>query len=441
MAEMTLSSGAEPVRTPARGGGAKPFGPIERALAWRYLRARREHGGASLTAIISFIGITLAVTALIVIMSVMSGFRATLLNALLGGQPHIIVSVAQRPADESDLIARRIAEIPGIASARPYLENQVLASHEGVASSGAIVKSVTMAEVDSLDFLGDGEVARGAGFGEGRNGGKVVLMGAFLAQDLRLRPGDQVRLISTERNATPFGGTPRSSTYTLGATFKTGSVELDKVYIFMPMDQGQVFFQRQGQYHAIDVRLTDPMATEDALRDIGNAFGNSLYAIDWKSSRAQYLNALNVERSLMRIVMLVLITITSLNIITGVVMLVKNKTRDIAILRTIGASRGSMMRVFLMVGGLLGFAGAVTGLVLGVTIVLNIGAIEAFLNAVTGRNIFDPEVYGLEGLPAELNWGEAVFTTVWAVGMSVLVTLWPAWRGAALDPVEALRFE
>lgn len=422
--------------------GHTPFGAVERALAWRYVRARREHGGASLTAVLSFAGVAIAVTALIVIMSIMAGFRATLLDALLGGQPHVIAAVQDRPADEVLSFADRIEAIEGVKSVNPFLEDQVLASHEGVASSGALVKSITLEELQGYEFLDDGGAeAIAAGFGQGRNGGDVILLGAFLAQDLRLFPGDQVRLISTEVSATPFGGRPRSKVYTVGPLFTTGSVELDRAYIFMPLEQGQVFFQKQGQFEFLDIRLDDPMATERAMARIDQALGGSLYVIDWKMQKAQYFNALNVERNMMRIVMLVLITVTSLNIITGVVMLVKNKTRDIAILRTIGATRGTMMRVFVMIGGGLGIAGALTGLILGVLVVTNISSVEAFLTFVTGAPIFDPDVYGLEGLPARLDWGEVLFATLWALIMAVLVALWPAWRGAAIDPVEALRFE
>ena len=422
---------------------ARPFGALERALAWRYVRARREHGGLSITAILSFAGIALAVWALIVIMSIMAGFRATLLDALLGGQPHVIVSVQDMPVEEADRLVAEIRNVDGVEGAFPYLQEQVLATHEGIASGGALVKGITMEELDAMEFLetgGAADAARAAGFGEGRNGGDVILMGYFLASDLRLRPGDKVRLISTETNATPFASTPRNKTYTIGGLFRTGSVELDRIYLLMPIEQAQVFFKKQERYESIDVRLTDPMATEAAMRRIDEALARPVYMYDWKAQRAQYFNALNIERNMMRLVMMVLVAITAMNIISGVLMLVKNKTRDIAILRTIGASRGAMMRVFLMIGGALGLAGALVGTVLGVVTVINIPNIEWAL-AQVGVTIFDPDTYGLEGLPARLSAIEVFGSAIWAVLVSVLVTLWPAWRGADVDPVEALRFE
>ena len=418
-----------------------PFGEVERALAWRYLRARRQHGGVSLISIISFFGIMLAVMALIVIMSVMAGFRSTLLNALLGGQGHVFVTVGDYPEAEVDILANDIVEIEGVKSASPIIEQQVLATSE-YARTGAIVRGVRPGDLDNLPYLADGQsTADAAGFNKGKNGGDVVLIGAFLAQDLGIGIGDKITLIAPEGVSGPFGVTPRSKAYTVGDTFTTGSVELDKLYVLMPIQQAQLFFNKRGQYQLIDVRIDEPMKSEIAMERIRAETGNIFPVQDWKRQRASYFNALNVERGMMRIIMLILITITALNIITGVVMLVKNKTRDIAILRTIGAPRGSIMRVFIMIGAILGLTGALIGLALGVLIVLNIGVVEGFLSAVLGRDIFDAEVYGLDGLPAELDWGEAVFTTLWAMSMSILVTIWPAWSAARLDPVDALRFE
>lgn len=421
--------------------GHAPFGAVERALAWRYVRARREHGGLSLTAILSFAGIALAVFALIVIMSIMAGFRATLLDALLGGQPHVIAAVADRPMAETDRLIEQIQRVEGVTSATPFLEDQVLVTRAGGGATGALVKSITMQELESYTFLEDGGAgAISSGFGQGRNGGDVILMGKYLARELRVLPGDEVKLISPETNSTPFGGTPRNKTYTVGALFQTGSVELDRAYIFMPLEQGQIFFQSRDSYEFIDIRIVDPMATERAVERIDAALGGSVFLYSWKDLKAQYFNALNIERNMMMLIMLVLVAITSLNIIAGVLMLVKNKTRDIAILRTIGATRGTMMRVFIMIGGALGLIGALIGLSLGVLFVVNIPNIEwAF--AQIGVVLFDPGTYGLEGLPARLSWVEVFGSAGWAALMSVLVTLWPAWRGASIDPVEALRFE
>ncbi|MDJ0920873.1 MAG: lipoprotein-releasing ABC transporter permease subunit [Henriciella sp.] len=420
--------------------GAAPFGAVERTLAWRYLRARRSQGGVSLISIISFVGIMLAVTALIVIMSVMSGFRATLLNALLGGQGHIFVQVIDQPESVIDDLVIDLRQLPNVVSVSPVIEEQVLASTD-YAKVGAAVRGVRIEDLDNLPFLERGsEKARQDGFGAGRNGGDKIYIGRFLANDLGVRAGGRVTLITPEGFNSVAGMSPRRKTYTVADTFETGSVELDKLYILMPIDQAQLFFNKRDEYEFLDVRIEEPENTLPTMQDIAEATGNQFIIDDWKRQRAAYLGALNTERGMMRVIMLILITITALNIITGVVMLVKNKTRDIAILRTIGTSRGSVMRVFVMIGAILGLTGALIGLLLGVTIVLNIGAIEDGLRVI-GIEIFPPDVYGLDGLPAELDWAEAIFTTLWAMSMSVLVTLWPAWSAAKLDPVEALRFE
>ena len=420
---------------------ATPFGQVERTLAWRYLRATRANGGVSVVSIVSFIGILLAVMALIVIMSVMSGFRATLLDAMLGGQGHVFVFTQDEPAQEIDELALRIEALPEVDQAMPIIEQQVLATTDR-RQSCAIVRGVRTQDLDNLPFLdGGGAAATASGFGEGKNGGDVIMVGRFLAADLGLYPGDKVTLITPEGIKGPFGVTPRRKTYTVGSYFQTGSVELDQLYILMPIEQAQLFFGRKGVYDKIDLRLPDPMLTEGAETAVQRALDYRLPTQSWKVQREAYFSALNTERSMMMIIMLILIMITSLNIITGVVMLVKNKTSDIAILRTVGTSRGSIMRVFLMIGALLGLTGALIGAALGVIIVVNINVVIDGIGAVLQRDLFPPTVYGLDGLPAVLDWAEVTFVTLWAMGMSMLVTIWPAWSAARLDPVEALRFE
>ncbi|MEL7452120.1 MAG: ABC transporter permease [Pseudomonadota bacterium] len=419
------------------GSASRPFGRFERSLAWRYLRARREHGGASLISIISFVGIALAVAALIVTMSLMSGFRTTLVTSLIGGQGHVFILTGDVSQDEALAVADTVRGLDGISSVNPILEGQVLAS-ANERQTGASVRGVRPQDLGIFPRLDEKDTE---GFGEGRFGGNRVIVGSRLAARLGIGVGSRVTLISAASQATAFGPKLNNKDYVVAGTLKTGSVDLDTIYIFMPFEQAQLFFNERDRVQVLDVRLDDYRATDQAKKAIEEATGRRFFLDDWKRRNAQYLGALQTERGVMRIIMLVLITITSLNIITGVVMLVKNKTRDIAILRTIGAGRNAILRVFLMIGGTLGFTGALTGLALGTLMIVNIDGVEGFLNGVTGSEIFPAEVYGLEGLPAELNWGEALFTTAWAVAMSVLVTIFPARAAARMDPVDALRFE
>lgn len=437
----------------ATSDGTRPFGTFERSIAWRYLRARKEHGGVAMVAIISFIGIALAVAALIITMSIMSGFRTTLLDTLLGGKGEVYAYVQDFDNETSDGFAKRIRELDGVKSVHGMHEGFVLAK-SSTASMPSLVRLVRPADLDLYRFVkdkedfvyaaGDGADFREAGYGEGRNGGNGIVLGQRLAYNLRVVPGSTVQLINDSGKTNPFGTPiPTRKSYTVVGLFRTGNVELDEGTIFMPLEQGELFFGLKSGYTQLDIRLDDPMQVQAARDEIDGEFGGLFTLDDWQKQRAGYLGALQFERTMMRLIMLVLIIITALNIITGVVMLVKNKTRDVAILRTIGASRGTIMRVFVMVGAVLGIAGAIVGFLLGVTFVLNIGAIESFINwTLPGeQEIFDAETYGLDGLPAVLDWGEVLFTTGWAVLMSVLVTLWPAWRAAQMDPVEALRFE
>ena len=420
---------------------ATPFGQVERTLAWRYLRATRANGGVSVVSIVSFVGILLAVMALIVIMSVMSGFRATLLDAMLGGQGHVFVFTQDEPQESVEDLVNRIEALPEVDQAMPIIEQQVLATSDR-RQSGAIVRGVRVEDLDNLPFLdGGADAARGIGFGEGKNGGDTILVGRFLAAELGLYPGDKLTLIAPNGIQGPFGVTPRRKTYTVGQFFQTGSVELDQLYILMPVEQAQLFFGRKGVYDKLDLRVPEPMNTDPAESAVQRAINYRFPTQSWKVQREAYFNALNTERSMMMIIMLILIMITSLNIITGVVMLVKNKTSDIAILRTVGTTRGSIMRVFLMIGALLGLTGALIGAALGVLVVLNIDVVIDAIGFVLQRELFPPTVYGLDGLPAVLDWAEVTLVTLWAMAMSMFVTIWPAWAAARLDPVEALRFE
>lgn len=416
-----------------------PFGALERSLAWRYIRAKREHGGASLISIISFLGIMLAVTALIVTMSVMNGFRAQLTNTLIGGQGHVFVGVSQLDETEALGLAAKISELGGVEIVTPLTEAQTLATGRR-GSSGALVRGVRPEDLKIYPGLTPPRPE--LPYGEGKLGGNIVYVGIALADTIGVIPGDTIELLSPKGIATITGNSGgRRKVYRVGGYIQSGNIELDKAYIFMPLQQAQAFFGERNRVQFLDVRLTNYQATEAARTKINTLTGNRYALQDWKDRNGAYLSALETESGVMRMIMLVLITITSLNIITGVVMLVKNKAGDIAILRTIGATRGSMMRVFIMIGGLLGLTGALIGLALGLTLVINIGAVQSFLDFVTGREIAPQEVYVFDRLPAKLDIWEALFTAGWAMVMSMLVTIWPAWLAARTDPIEALRFE
>lgn len=420
---------------------AAPFGRLERTLAWRYLRARREHGGASLIAVISFVGIFFAVAALIITMSIMSGFRATLLDALLGGEPHISASVDAYPQDEAEQFAARIREVAGVVSVSPYIEQFVLLSANG-ARTGGVVRAVPPSDLENMPILRDGgAAARAAGFGEGRNGGNVIMIGQYLAANLGLLPGDSVEIVTSQMRSGPVGQTPISKAYIVGDIFRTGSAQLDNVYLFMPMEQAQLLFQSRGRYQRLDIRINDPDTTEAAMRRISEATGYSLLMQDWQMKNRTYLGALRTERVMVRLLVTIIMMIATLNIIVGVVMLVKNKTRDVAILRTIGLSRGGVMRVFLMVGTVLGSLGAALGMAVGILFILNIGPIEALINMAIDGEVFPAEQYGLDHLPAVLDWAEVISTGAYALLMSMFVSLIPATWASSQDPVKALRFE
>lgn len=420
---------------------AAPFGKLERTLAWRYLRARREHGGASLIAVISFIGIFFAVAALIITMSIMSGFRATLLDALLGGEPHIAAAVDGMPQEEAQRLADLISGVPDVVSVSPYIEQFVLLSANGV-RTGGVVRAIPPADLKTMPILKDGGgAALAAGFGQGRNGGNIIMIGQYLAANLGLKPGDSVEIVTSQMRAGPVGQTPISKAYIVGDIFRTGSAQLDNVYLFMPMEQAQILFQSKGRYQNLDIRVKNPDATEIGMQRIAEATGYSLLMRDWKTKNQTYLGALRTERVMVRMLVTIIMMIATLNIIVGVVMLVKNKTRDVAILRTIGLSRGGVMRVFLMVGTVLGSMGALLGMAIGVLFIMNIGPIESLINFVIDGEVFPAEQYGLDHLPAVLDWREVFSTGAYALIMSMVVSLIPAIWASSQDPVKALRFE
>jgi lipoprotein-releasing system permease protein len=420
---------------------APPFGLWERSLALRYLRAKRRNGGVALISAISFVGIMLAVAVLISVMSIMNGFRADLMSRMLGFNPHVYISGAVVNEPGRDAMLARVRAIPGVVQAAPVVEGQVLVQGRGQ-TGGAIVRGVDPADLRATPIIA-GNVKHGSlqGFGQGDFGGDLVLVGDRLAANMGVEPGDSLTLTSPNSAATVAGSEPVSKPYTVAGIFSVGMSQFDEAYIFMPLQQAQLFFGEEGMIDEVQIKLDDPDHIDRIRPLIAKAAGPDATISDWRDRGAAFFNALQVERTAMRIILMMIVAIAAMNIISGLVMLVKNKGRDIAILRTMGASRGSILRIFFMTGAMIGGAGTLAGLLLGVLFCTYIQQIQAFLQWVTGRNLFDATIYFLSHIPAKLDWAEVGLVIVFSLLSSFLFTLFPALQASRVDPVEALRYE
>jgi lipoprotein-releasing system permease protein len=409
-------------------------------VARRYLGATRSGKGVSLITIIAFGGIMLAVAALISVMSIMQGFRLTLLDQLLGVNGHAHVQ-ASEPLADYDRLTQALAGVDGVIEATPLIELPVFASAGG--ETGMVVRGVTREDILKNEFVaGPEHVIDGSfeTFGVGDKGGNEIALGSRIAEQLGVQAGDAVTLISGQGPETAFGRTLRRKTYTLGAIFHVGNAEYDAIYGFMPLEQAQLFFGFADTVQKIEVRVAAPEQIK-SYRDPLMAAGEGLYVIDWQQRFQSYFNALQIERFAMRLVLFLIIIVATLNIVTGLIMLVKDKTGDIAVLRTMGATQGSVLRIFLLSGTLIGFLGTLAGIAIGSLFVLNIDAVENGLSALFRTDLFPAEVYYLDGVPAKLEMNEVFLIAGFSLFMSLVTTIYPAWRAARLDPVEALRYE
>ena len=422
---------------------APPFSAWERSIASRYLRAKRKHGGVALISIISFVGISLAVAVLIIVMSVMNGFRTELLTRILGFNGHVYVSgpAIQGPGREA-LIAR-LRAVPGVVQVAPVIEAQSIAIGPSQVT-GAIVRGMRPEDVAATRIIA-GNLRQGSlkGFGQGDYGGDTVLVGSRLAETLGVRAGDAVALFSPSGEPNAVFGTlaPKRKSYTVGGVFSVGMSEYDAAFIYMPLAQAQLFFGRETGIDLVEVNLADPDRIDQARPAIARAAGPGAIVSDWRDRNHSFFNALQVERTTMRLILMLIVAVAALNIISGLVMLVKNKSRDIAILRTMGASQGAVLRIFFLSGAAIGVFGTVTGLVLGSLFCIFIGPIQSGVEALTGVSVFSPDTYFLARIPARIEWSEVAIITFWSLLMSFVATLPPAWRASRLDPVEALRYE
>ncbi|MBP6818616.1 MAG: lipoprotein-releasing ABC transporter permease subunit [Ferrovibrio sp.] len=415
-----------------------PFGAFEWLLALRYLRARRQEGFISVIAVFSFLGIMLGVATLIIVMSVMNGFRAELVGRILGLNGHIMIQAERSVTlDDYARVAEKVGGLVHVIQANPMIEGQVMATANGQAS-GVMVRGIKQS-----DLSRETSIAKGMRQGSLKDftGEDAVVIGHRLARKLGVTVGDKVTLISPQITATPFGTVPRGRAYQIAGIFDVGMFEYDSGFVFMPFEAAQVYFRLGDTAHAVEVRLDNP----DQARRIGNeiiqALGPGYRYYDWQQANAHFVSALQVERNVMFLILTLIIVVAAFNIISSMIMLVKDKGRDIAILRTMGAARGSILRVFVIAGASIGVIGTFIGFLLGLGFATNIEHIRQFLQSLTGWQLFPAEIYYLSRLPAKVDSNEVVYVVLMGLALSFLATLYPSWRAARLDPVEALRYE
>ena len=415
----------------------RAFSAFEWIVALRYLRARRQKSFVSVIAGFSFAGILLGVATLIVVMSVMNGFRQELLNKIVGINGHVFVQATDTPFTDYDAVTKRLAAVPGVNLVIPMIEGAA-----GVSSpfnqSGALVRGISGADLSRLPGIAGHVVQGSLDDFDHANG---VAIGQRLAESLGLSIGDQMSILTANGPRTPFGVAPRIKSYPVTAIFQIGMSEFDSSLVYLPITEAQAYFGKDGEASVIEVFVDDPDHMDAVRLKLDRAIERPAVMTDWRQRNKTFFDALNVERNVMFIILTLIVLVAALNIISGLIMLVKDKSSDIAILRTMGASRGSILRIFLIAGASIGICGTFAGLALGVLVASNIEHIRTFLNSLMHTDLFPSELYFLSHLPSVIQPGDVLAVTGMALALSLLATVYPSWRAANLDPVEALRYE
>jgi lipoprotein-releasing system permease protein len=412
------------------------FGAFERMVAFRYLRARRQEGFVSVIAIFSLLGIALGVATLIIVMSVMNGFRADLLGRILGLNGHLGVYAQTGPLSDFDAETAKVSEVPGVSGVTPLIEGQVMATSD-LGAAGALIRGIRPEDLRRRPLVSD-HIVQGSLADFDDDG---VAVGDRLARRLGVGIGSAITVISAQGTATAFGTMPRIKTYRVVALFDVGMYEYDNSFIFVPLTAAQVFFRLPDEVTSLEVFVADPDRVREDRRLIAAALGGHVRIVDWQQANASLFNAVEIERNVMFLILTLIIVVAAFNIISSMIMMVKDKGRDIAILRTMGASRAAILRIFMLSGASIGVVGTLAGLVLGILFTRNIEAIRQALQKVIGTDLFAAEIYFFTRIPARIDTSEVAAVVAMALALSFLATVYPSWRAARLDPVEALRYE
>ncbi|KIU43259.1 MULTISPECIES: lipoprotein-releasing ABC transporter permease subunit [Bradyrhizobium] len=410
-----------------------PFAPFEWMLSARYLRARRREGLISVIAGFSFLGIMLGVATLIIVMAVMNGFRKELLGKILGLNGHILVQPVERPLTDWQDVTERITRVQGIRLVVPVVDGTALASSSE--ASGVLVRGIRAADLSRLPSVGNTIKGSIENFDEDQG----IVIGRRLADQLAARVGDSITLIAQRGASTPMGVMPRIKKYQVSAVFEIGMSEYDAGLVFMPIAEAQAYFNRGTNVTGIEVFTTDPDHIDQFSKAVLEAAERPVFLVDWRQRNTTFFGLLQVQRNVMFVILTMIVLVAALNIVSGLIMLVKDKGSDIAILRTMGASQGSIMRIFLITGASIGVVGTLVGFTVGLVVCRHIEAIRQALSWLTGRQLFPPELYFLSELPAEVDVVETATVVIMALTLAFLATLYPSWRAARLDPVKAFR--
>lgn len=418
----------------------RPFSAFEWLIAARYLRARRREGFISVIAGFSFLGIMLGVATLIVVLSVMGGFRKELLDKIIGVNGHAFIQPIEMPLNDYAAVAERVAKAKGVTAAVPIVEGQAFATMPG-RGGGVLVRGIREADLKATRHIANAIRAGSLdGFDATPAQDRGVVIGVRLANSLGLSQGDRLTLLAPDGPPTPFGSTPRRKSYVIHAVFEVGMSEFDSSFIFMPLDEAQAYFNKEDDVSAIEIFVENPDRMDDYRAGIEQAMGRPGLLTDWRQRNRTFFGALEVERNVMFMILTLIVLVAALNIISGLIMLVKDKSADIAILRTMGAAKGAVMRIFLITGGAIGVLGNLAGLLLGLVLTWNVEEVRQFISQFTRSPLFPPELYFLSRLPAIIDPREVMTVLAVSLSLSLLATLYPSWKASKTDPVEALRY-